>query len=388
MRAVLWALLAASSGLFAASAWAAEGCDYLFYFLDKPAERIPACALLLDKEQDPAIKSRILLYRASLRNSMGDSDAVLADTEQAIQLNPNNAQAYKYRGDIYADQKHDLARALADYTRAIELGASDIYTFGARSNIHVWRHEYEAATADLDAALKLDATSKVMRERRGDVWRLRGDYQKAIADYEESVRLGSTSVHQLGGARAVWALGPMLAPNTQVGPKPLLMASAEESGTRTVELWNRGASPSHCAFGDFYEDPGWALARNDTGYGLTMSHSAWAFTPGSSYPVTLRRSGTEQAATATAVDTHTVGIPIGLNTPLAQSLANGTALDVKAATATFKLDIFGPEVESLDACWTKATTASASNSFGAIPGAAPSENPFPPPTRQQESAPR
>jgi Flp pilus assembly protein TadD len=42
----------------------------------------------------------------------------LADYNQAIQINPNDAEAYNNRGVIYYNLK-DYAKALADYNQAI-----------------------------------------------------------------------------------------------------------------------------------------------------------------------------------------------------------------------------------------------------------------------------
>jgi tetratricopeptide (TPR) repeat protein len=46
----------------------------------------------------------------------------MADYNQAIQLNPNNARAYRNRGNAKRN-KGDLDGAIADFNRAIELNA-------------------------------------------------------------------------------------------------------------------------------------------------------------------------------------------------------------------------------------------------------------------------
>ena len=52
--------------------------------------------------------------------SKGDNDSALTNFDQAILLNPNNAEAYDSRGEVYAS-KGDYARAMADYNEALRL---------------------------------------------------------------------------------------------------------------------------------------------------------------------------------------------------------------------------------------------------------------------------
>jgi len=64
-------------------------------------------------------------------------DLALVDFTKAIELNPNYADAYNYRGLIYYNQsKYDLA--LADYTKAIELNPNYVaaYNYAACSTIN------------------------------------------------------------------------------------------------------------------------------------------------------------------------------------------------------------------------------------------------------------
>jgi Flp pilus assembly protein TadD len=53
-----------------------------------------------------------------------DYDRAIADYTKAIQLEPNNAEAYKLRGDAYAG-KGDLDRAIADLSKVIQFDPDD-----------------------------------------------------------------------------------------------------------------------------------------------------------------------------------------------------------------------------------------------------------------------
>lgn len=54
--------------------------------------------------------------------------------DKAIELNPNNANAYKHRGDVYFCT--DLEKAIKDYTKAIELKPNYIGAYSARAAIY------------------------------------------------------------------------------------------------------------------------------------------------------------------------------------------------------------------------------------------------------------
>lgn len=54
--------------------------------------------------------------------------------DKAIELNPNNANAYKYRGDVY--MRTDLEKAIKDYTKAIELKPNYISAYSSRAAIY------------------------------------------------------------------------------------------------------------------------------------------------------------------------------------------------------------------------------------------------------------
>lgn len=54
--------------------------------------------------------------------------------DKAIELNPNNANAYKYRGDVY--MLTNLEKAIEDYTKAIELKPNYISAYSSRAAIY------------------------------------------------------------------------------------------------------------------------------------------------------------------------------------------------------------------------------------------------------------
>src|ERR1700685_102793 len=87
------------------------------------------------------------LHRARFRSSNGDAPRALEDATEASRLEPKNGEASQLLGNIDV-QLNNSRQAIADYTRAIELGANEAAVYNARAAAHTAWGEYEAAIAD------------------------------------------------------------------------------------------------------------------------------------------------------------------------------------------------------------------------------------------------
>ena len=73
-----------------------------------------------------------------------------------IQANPDKAEHYKNRGDVYyADEK--FTKAIADYTKAIEIDDSFVEAYLGRSRSHSKRENGALALIDAEKALEIRA---------------------------------------------------------------------------------------------------------------------------------------------------------------------------------------------------------------------------------------
>ena len=101
-----------------------------------------------------------------------------------------NARDYFEQGDIEYEQGN-CDKAIADYTRAIELNPKLAEAYNNRAYIYMVKKEYGAALADLNEALQLrpDYVNALMN--RGDIYNYYYaiDYQRAVADYDQVLRI-------------------------------------------------------------------------------------------------------------------------------------------------------------------------------------------------------
>ena len=85
-----------------------------------------------------------------------------------IVLNPNFADAYSNRGNLYADQgKPDLA--LADYNKAIALNPNDAEAYYNRGLLYYNQGKPELALSDYNKAIALNPNRLVHLLTKSDV---------------------------------------------------------------------------------------------------------------------------------------------------------------------------------------------------------------------------
>jgi tetratricopeptide (TPR) repeat protein len=85
----------------------------------------------------------------------GDHDRAIADSNEAIRLDPKNAIAYGTRGEAYS-RMGDYDHALSDFAHAIRLDPKNAVTYSTRGEAYEANNDPDHAIADFDQALKLD----------------------------------------------------------------------------------------------------------------------------------------------------------------------------------------------------------------------------------------
>ncbi|MCI0393791.1 MAG: tetratricopeptide repeat protein, partial [Chloroflexi bacterium] len=137
-------------------------------------------AIELD-EQDAGALAR----RGETHRLMGNYEAALADLNQAIELDEKNAWAIISRGGIYSLMENHEA-ALADLDRAIELDEKYAKVIAIRGEIYRRMRNYEAALADFNRAIELDEKNAWAITSRGETYRLMGNHETALADFNRA----------------------------------------------------------------------------------------------------------------------------------------------------------------------------------------------------------
>ena len=144
---------------------------------------IDGCTAVIRSGQEPheklatAFDNRGVAYRLK-----GEYDHALQDYEQAIQLNPSNANAYNNRGIIYRI-KGEYGRAIADYDEAIWLKKGDFpAAYYNRALANADRGEYELSLRDFDFVMRFNPRNALALYARGLTLLKRGDTEAGKKD--------------------------------------------------------------------------------------------------------------------------------------------------------------------------------------------------------------
>ena len=147
------------------------------------AQVIAACTAVIATPLVPT-RDYAVAYarRAATYAGQKDYDRALADIEALFRLNPNDAAAYRLRGEIEF-QKGDETGALADFDKAVDLEPENS---NARNNACFVRalanRDLDHALSDCNEAQRLAPKSAAILDSRAFVYFRLGRFDDAIAD--------------------------------------------------------------------------------------------------------------------------------------------------------------------------------------------------------------
>ncbi len=122
------------------------------------------------------------LRRGNVLAREGDLDGALLAYTQAIDIDPQCADAYRGRGNAYVG-KRAYDEAIADYTEAIRL------TYYKRAVAYGKKGDFKQAAADFSEVIRLNPADAMPYCNRGVVYYDMGDYDSALADFLKYIRL-------------------------------------------------------------------------------------------------------------------------------------------------------------------------------------------------------
>jgi tetratricopeptide (TPR) repeat protein len=126
--------------------------------------------------------------RAFLHPMWFDLNAAAALFTGCIMHRPDHAHAYACRASVFSTLRR-YKDALADYTRAIELGAELPQIWSNRGAAYDNLGEHEKAIADYSRAIALDANYELAWYGRAIAHAAMRQTEKSLADYAEAIRL-------------------------------------------------------------------------------------------------------------------------------------------------------------------------------------------------------
>ncbi|MFZ4728522.1 MAG: tetratricopeptide repeat protein [Pseudanabaena sp.] len=135
-----------------------------------------------------------LLDKGAFKRNQGDKKGAIADYNEAIRLNPNDANAYNKRGIVKSDLG-DKQGAINDFNEAIRLDPNHAFAYNNRGIEKSDLGDKQGAINDSNEAIRLNPNDAAAYNIRGLAKSDLGDKQGAIADYNEVIRLSPLYAH-------------------------------------------------------------------------------------------------------------------------------------------------------------------------------------------------
>ncbi len=131
----------------------------------------------------------ILSILTAERNHVWRNDLTL--TTDIIQRNPESpylARAFGIRADYAFRKLKDVSRARADFSKAIELDASDPVSYFKRGNLNFETKNYSEALSDFDQTIARDPGNPEVYNIRGNLKFQIQDLTGALQDYSQAIQ--------------------------------------------------------------------------------------------------------------------------------------------------------------------------------------------------------
>ncbi len=127
-------------------------------------------------------------YRAKSRYSKGDYLGAIKDYSQVLRINPLEAGLYSDRGLLRA-HAGDRWGAMQDYNQALQIDANCVHAYLNRSFLRVELEDHQGAIADCNEALTINPNLAEAYLNRGLAQYELEDYQGAMEDYNQALQI-------------------------------------------------------------------------------------------------------------------------------------------------------------------------------------------------------
>ena len=166
-----------------------------------PARAAVEQALELDPQLAQAHRVRGIIAM----NHDWDRQGAEEGMRRALERSPSSAEAHLWNAWRLALLEAQYQEALAELEQAEKLGPLDLQVKTLIGYVHYFLHDLERAAEQFEKVLALDDSFVFAHYALGDARTQQGDHPRAIAEYETAIRLGGRSVNHvavLGYAQA------------------------------------------------------------------------------------------------------------------------------------------------------------------------------------------
>jgi tetratricopeptide (TPR) repeat protein len=146
---------------------------------------------------------RAYINRGNAWFSKSDYDKAIADFTKAIEIDPKDADAHYNRGVAW-QRKSDYNKAIADFTKAIEIDPKDADAYHSRGFAWEEKGDLAKAIADYTKAIEINPKNADAYRDRGSAWGKKGDCNKAIGDLTKAIEINPKDAYAYNNRGNAW----------------------------------------------------------------------------------------------------------------------------------------------------------------------------------------
>jgi tetratricopeptide (TPR) repeat protein len=150
--------------------------------------------LTLATEADPSNAKAwtflgLVRFDLALRRDDTDYTTAKEALKKGLELDPNNALAHAFQGQIYAAEGR-MDEALAEANKAVDMAPDDVYALSSLGYVHFMRDEWDQAAAQYQKAVGVQPNWAWLQLLLAESLQYTESYPEALAAAETSLKLG------------------------------------------------------------------------------------------------------------------------------------------------------------------------------------------------------
>ena len=135
-----------------------------------------------------ALRAELAFQQGNVFMMLGQIEMAIEVYSHAIELNPNNADAYSNRGATYR-KKGDFDRAIDDYNTVIQLKPDYAQAYFNRGTAYGRKGDFDRAIEDFNKAIQLKPDYAAAYSNRGIAYGHESNFDRAIEDFNKAIQL-------------------------------------------------------------------------------------------------------------------------------------------------------------------------------------------------------
>lgn len=164
-----------------------------------PDQVIASCSAIISRGlEDKEDLATAYKNRGNAYDDNGDYAHALQDYDEAVRINPLDADAFNSRGTTYS-ALGQYERSILDFDTAIKLNATSPMAFNNRCFAKGALDQLDQGLADCNKALHLKPNNSGALRSRAFIYLKQKRYDAAIADYNQVLRVNREDAYALYG---------------------------------------------------------------------------------------------------------------------------------------------------------------------------------------------